>query len=81
MLDGENAGERRSADTLSGGETFLASLALALELSEQVQRAAGAVNLDSLFIDEGFGTLDPEPWTRWPPPSSRCTLGGEWSGS
>ena len=60
VLDGENAGERRSADTLSGGETFLASLALALELSEQVQRAAGAVNLDSLFIDEGFGTLDPE---------------------
>jgi exonuclease SbcC len=60
VLDHENAGERRSADTLSGGETFLASLALALELSEQVQRAAGAVNLDSLFIDEGFGTLDPE---------------------
>lgn len=60
VLDQENAGERRSADTLSGGETFLASLALALELSEQVQRAAGAVNLDSLFIDEGFGTLDPE---------------------
>jgi exonuclease SbcC len=60
VLDHDNAGERRSADTLSGGETFLASLALALELSEQVQRAAGAVNLDSLFIDEGFGTLDPE---------------------
>jgi exonuclease SbcC len=60
VLDQDNAGERRSADTLSGGETFLASLALALELSEQVQRAAGAVNLDSLFIDEGFGTLDPE---------------------
>jgi exonuclease SbcC len=60
VLDNDNAGERRSADTLSGGETFLASLALALELSEQVQRASGAVNLDSLFIDEGFGTLDPE---------------------
>ncbi len=60
VLDHENAGERRSADTLSGGETFLASLALALELSAQVQRAAGAVNLDSLFIDEGFGTLDSE---------------------
>jgi exonuclease SbcC len=60
VVDHDNAGERRSADTLSGGETFLTSLALALELSEQVQRAAGAVPLDSLFIDEGFGTLDPE---------------------
>ncbi len=60
VLDRDNAGERRSARTLSGGETFLASLALALELSEQVQRAAGAVALDSLFIDEGFGSLDPE---------------------
>lgn len=60
VLDRDNAGERRSARTLSGGETFLASLALALELSEQVQRASGAVPLDSLFIDEGFGSLDPE---------------------
>jgi len=60
VLDRDNAGERRSARTLSGGETFLASLALALELSEQVQRASGAIPLDSLFIDEGFGSLDPE---------------------
>jgi exonuclease SbcC len=60
VLDHDNARDRRSADTLSGGETFLASLALALELSDQVQRAAGATALDSLFIDEGFATLDGE---------------------
>jgi len=59
VVDHDNAREQRSTDTLSGGETFLASLALALELSEQVQRASSAVPLDSLFIDEGFGTLDP----------------------
>jgi exonuclease SbcC len=60
VVDRDNAGERRGTDTLSGGETFLASLALALELSDQVQRAVGAIHLDCRFIDEGFGTLDPE---------------------
>jgi exonuclease SbcC len=60
VVDYDNARQVRSADMLSGGETFLASLALALQLSEQVQHAAGATILDSLFIDEGFGTLDPE---------------------
>jgi exonuclease SbcC len=60
VLDHDNAGQPRSADTLSGGETFLASVSLALELSEQIQREAGAVSLDSIFIDEGFGSLDPE---------------------
>lgn len=60
VVDHDNADETRSADTLSGGETFLASLALALQLSEQIQQASGAALLESLFIDEGFGTLDIE---------------------
>jgi exonuclease SbcC len=60
VVDHDHGSQSRLADTLSGGETFLVSLALALELSEQVQQAAGAVRLDSLFIDEGFGTLDSE---------------------
>ncbi len=48
----------RKADSLSGGETFLASLALALALAEIVARGGG--RLDAFFLDEGFGTLDPE---------------------
>ncbi len=50
----------RSIETLSGGEQFLASLSLAFGLSEVVQNHSGAVRLDSLFIDEGFGSLDGE---------------------
>jgi len=62
VVDTWNGEERRSARTLSGGETFLASLALALALSEQVGSLAVTekARLDSLFLDEGFGTLDPE---------------------
>ena len=60
VVDHDNAGETRISDTLSGGETFLTSLGLALELSNQIQRSEEAVPLDSLFIDEGFGTLDPD---------------------
>jgi exonuclease SbcC len=62
VIDRADADARRSVRTLSGGETFQASLALALALSSQISAlaAAGAARLDSIFLDEGFGTLDPE---------------------
>ena len=62
VIDHTDADSRRSVRTLSGGETFQASLALALALSSQMSAlaAAGAARLDSIFLDEGFGTLDPE---------------------
>jgi exonuclease SbcC len=60
VVDTWNADEERSVRTLSGGETFLASLALALALAEQVRSLSTTdrARLDSLFLDEGFGTLD-----------------------
>lgn len=53
-------GESRSTDTLSGGETFIAALSIALSLSEVVQNSSRGVPIDALFIDEGFGSLDQE---------------------
>jgi hypothetical protein len=53
-------GKPRSPATLSGGETFIAALALALGLSDVVESASGKVRLDTIFIDEGFGSLDTE---------------------
>ena len=58
ILDLDAAATERKAESLSGGETFLASLALALALAEMVARVGG--RLDAFFLDEGFGSLDPE---------------------
>lgn len=57
MIDA-NSGKTRQVQNFSGGETFLVSLALALSLAEVVQSLFGGIELSSLFIDEGFGTLD-----------------------
>lgn len=62
VVDHHNASETRPARTLSGGETFLASLALALALADHLASLAadGAARLEAIFLDEGFGTLDPD---------------------
>jgi len=64
VVSDAHTGDDRSVATLSGGESFMAALALALGLADVVQRHAGGIHLEAIFIDEGFGSLDTESLDR-----------------
>lgn len=74
VIDHYNATER-SVKTLSGGESFQASLSLALGLSDEIQSNAGGIRLDSMFVDEGFGSLDEESLSQAMKALTRLTEG------
>ncbi|MGP5016340.1 AAA family ATPase [Vreelandella alkaliphila] len=73
-------GKSRSVATLSGGESFMAALALALGLSDVVQAYAGGIQLDTLFIDEGFGSLDQDALDQAIAMLSELQMGGRMIG-
>ncbi|KPQ21276.1 MULTISPECIES: AAA family ATPase [unclassified Halomonas] len=73
-------GKNRSVATLSGGESFMAALALALGLSDVVQAYAGGIQLDTLFIDEGFGSLDQDALDQAITMLSELQMGGRMIG-
>ena len=70
-------GSVRSVKSLSGGESFLASLSLAIGLSDEIQAYAGGIRLDTMFIDEGFGSLDQDTLDQAMNAMQGLTEGGE----
>ncbi|MEU1599961.1 SbcC/MukB-like Walker B domain-containing protein [Streptomyces sp. NPDC005708] len=80
VIDHSDADSERSVRTLSGGETFQASLALALALSDQLAGLGSSTKLESIFLDEGFGTLDPDSLQTVADTLENLAQGERWSG-